>query len=306
MKRFSYIVCFILLLASSTFAQTTRPIAGVNRVMIVSIDGCRPDLLLRAKTPTIHAMLDRGTFSLWARTTAESITLPSHVSMLTGVIPTRHSILWNSDIPLAKPVYPAFPTLFQLAKSAGYSTAIIAGKTKFSALEAPASLDWSDVPTDQNRNDVQVTDAAVSIINAHQPQVLFVHLPFVDTVGHARGWASPERMEALATADQCVGRLIKALDDNHLTDSTLVIVTADHGGQGRVHGPEDARSRHIPWIVTGPGVRHGVDLTRYADLIIDTEDTFSTACWALNIPVQRKVDGKPIKEIQEVDQAAGK
>src|ERR1700728_1158685 len=109
----------VVLVAVPAFAQTTRPVPAIERVLIISIDGCRPDLLLRADTPVIHGLLAKASFSFWARTTAESVTLPSHVSMLTGVTPVKHGIQWNADLPLMHPVYPAYPaypTLFQLAK----------------------------------------------------------------------------------------------------------------------------------------------------------------------------------------------
>jgi predicted AlkP superfamily pyrophosphatase or phosphodiesterase len=293
---------FVLIAAVAAHGQTTRPVAAINHLVIISIDGCRPDLLLRADTPVIHGLLPHASFTFWARTTAESVTLPSHTSMLTGVVPIKHQIQWNMDLPLEHPVYPAYPTLFQLAKKAGYTTAMAAGKSKFINLAVPGSLDEQFVPDESKIEDPQVTDQAVAFIRDHQPQVLFVHLPSDDNVGHAKGWGTAEQLAALATADTCVGRVIKAVDDAKLTDSTAFIITADHGGFGRVHGPDDPRCRYIPWICFGPGIRQNLDLTTL-DLSIngkdgvDTEDTFCTACYLLGIPIEKKVDGKPLTQL---------
>src|SRR5438067_2024047 len=79
-------------------AQTTRPadkpakrpVPAIEHVVIVSIDGGRPDILLLADTPNVHALIKNGAYTMWAKTTAVALTLPSHVSMLTGVIPVRH------------------------------------------------------------------------------------------------------------------------------------------------------------------------------------------------------------------------
>ncbi len=283
-------------------AELTRPIPAVTRIVIITIDGCRPDLLLRANTPFIHSLLPAASFSFWARTTAESVTLPSHASLLTGVPPTKHEIQWNKDLPLEHPVYPAYPTLFQLAKKAGYTTAMVAGKSKFINLAVPGSLDWKFIPGETKIEDADVVEQAIRIIKEHQPQVLFVHFPSTDNSGHAKGWASPDQMATLERVDGCVAQIFKTLADQKLTDSTVVLVTADHGGAGRVHGPEDARSRHIPWIMVGPGIRKNLDLTTYSDLIIDTEDTFATACYLLAIPIERKVDGKPITQVVQRDE----
>ena len=295
---------FLLILLAFSFsaeAQTTRPIPQIQHVVIVSVDGLRPDLALRANTPNIHALFNAGSYSFWARTTAESVTLPSHTSMLTGVEPIKHGIQWNSDLPLTHPVYPLFPTLFELAKQAHYTTAMAAGKSKFINLAKPGSLDWQFIPDSPKIEDPEVTAQAVRMILDHQPDLLFVHFPSVDNVGHAYGWSSPQQMAAIEGADYAIGRILDALDQRHLRDSTFILVTSDHGGAGLMHGPDDPRSRHIPWIAVGPGIRRGLDLTIYRDLVINTEDTFSTVAYLLGIPIIRQVDGHPVLQI--IDQS---
>jgi len=275
----------------------TRPLPNIHKVLIISVDGLRPDLALRANTPVIHTLLATGSFTFWARTTAESVTLPSHTSMLTGVQPIKHGVQWNADLPGGAAVYPFYPTIFQLAKKAGYTTAMVAGKSKFVSLAVPGSLDWQFVPTEQKIDDPDVTAVAVKIIAEHQPDLLFVHLPNVDGVGHAKGWSSLQQMAAIEQADRCIGEILAALDAAKVREQTMILVTADHGGAGLSHGPEDARSRHIPWIVVGAGIRRGFDLTIYGDLQIDTEDTFATTAAVLGIPIQHKVEGKFIDQI---------
>ena len=121
-------------------AQTApaKPVAAVEHVIIISADGLRPDVLLRARTPNIRQLMDSGTFTMWARTVPQSITLPSHTSMLTGVTPERHRVLWNADLP--EPVYPKVPTIFEVAKGAGLTTAMVTGKSKFVSLARPGKL----------------------------------------------------------------------------------------------------------------------------------------------------------------------
>ena len=276
---------------------TTRPVPEISRVVIVSIDGLRPDVALRADAPHIRWLMAHGAFTFWARTTEVSITLPSHTSMLTGVIPRKHEVEWNKDLPLATPVYPKFPTLFDVAHKAGYTTALAAGKKKFETLDVPGTLDWKWITDSEKSEDADVAEHAVQIILEHKPQVMFVHLPSTDNVGHRIGWGTPEQEAAVEAADASVGRLLGALAEAKLRESTIVILTADHGGAGKTHLPDDARARHIPWIVNGPGIRQHLDLTTYPNVIINTEDTFATACFLLGIPRSPELDGKPIMEI---------
>ena len=278
----------------------TRPVPAIERALIISIDGLRPDLLLRADTPNLRALMDRGTYTMWARTTAASITLPSHVSMLTGVTPEAHGIMWNADLPLDRPVYPNAPTLFELAKARGYTTAIAAGKSKFAVVDKPDTIDWKFITASTKTEDPEVTSNAVRLLREHRPNVMFMHLPTTDNVGHAKGWGTPDQIRAIEQADACVGQVVAALDELRLRDATLLIITADHGGAGRTHGPDDPRSRTIPWIVTGPGVRRGFDLTRLGDSNVDTYDTFATTCTLLGIPMPRRASGRFVAQILEV------
>ncbi|HZL34938.1 MAG TPA: alkaline phosphatase family protein [Tepidisphaeraceae bacterium] len=291
-------------------SPTTRPVGplpkpdpAIERALVISIDGLRPDVLLRADAPNIHKLYHSGAFSFWAYTTGFAITLPSHTSMLTGVTPTRHGIEWNRDLPLKTPIYPNVATLFQVAHRAGYTTAMAAGKSKFSTLNVPGSIDWVFIPSTTKTDDGDVARHAVAIIKAHKPQVMFIHFPQTDNAGHQYGWGTPEQLKAVAGADAALGQVLAALDDEGLRASTFILLSADHGGAGRGHGPEDPRSRHIPWIAVGPGIRKDFDLTRYPKLEIHTEDTFATVCWLMGIPVPtRDLDGKPIKQILMEDE----
>ncbi len=246
------VACVVLAIAPRTDAAT-RPMPEISRVLIVSVDGLRPDLVLRAKAPVLRGLLDRGTYTLWATTTPSSVTLPSHTSMLTGVPPSVHGIDWNETLPF--------------------------------------------VPNESVRSDAAVADTAVALIKRHAPEVLFVHFPDVDAAGHRSGWGSPEQITTIAATDKQLRRLLEALRRRTLLDSTVVLVSSDHGGAGKTHGPDDARSRRIPWIVKGPGIRVDYDLTRNDALNVRTEDTFATVCWLLGIDVPEPVEGRPIREI---------
>jgi predicted AlkP superfamily pyrophosphatase or phosphodiesterase len=268
--------------------------AVASRVAIISIDGLRPDVALRADMPHLRSLMARGSFTFWANTTDVAITLPSHTSMLTGVTPEKHGIHYNDDKPTNKPDHPLVPTLFELAKKQGRTTACCAGKHKFDIFDTPGTLDWKFI---KESDDATVADAAAAIVREHKPDVLFVHFADNDRIGHKFGWGTPEQVAHLAKTDDALGVVLKALDDERLTDSTLIIVTADHGGNGRTHGGLDPRSRHIPWIAAGPGVKPNYDLTRNIKLVVNTYDTFATACHVLGIPLPADCDGKPVSDI---------
>ncbi len=281
-----------------TYPTLTQP--PFTHVVIISIDGGRPDVILRASTPNIRALMARGAYTFWARTIPMAITLPSHTSMLTGVPVEVHGITWNKDLPEGTKAYPAVPTIFELAKKAGFTTAMATGKSKFAILARPGTVDWLSLPLPEEgaiEDDLLVGQNAAEIIRNHRPNVTFVHFASADITGHKFGWGTPAQVEAIERIDQGIGEVLQSLQEADLMKSTLVIVTADHGGAGFGHGPNDPRSRHIPWIAAGPGIHEGFDLTRISGLTVNTEDTFATACYMLGIPLPGYVQGQPVLDI---------
>ena len=267
-----------------------------RRVLVITADGLRPDVLLRAQAPNLRGLMRAGAFTMWAQTVPECYTLPAHVSLFTGVTPQRHGVTWNNHIEGA---YSQVPTLFTLAKQAGRSTAIAVGKTKFVALTPPESLDWKFQPMDEPVAETEVAKRATAILHEHRPDLMFVHFPAPDNAGHAHGWGSPQQLQAVGEVDAAAGTLLATLADLKLRDQTLILFTSDHGGAAREHGPDDPRSRHVPWIASGPGVRRGYDLTLVPKLTLRAEDTFATAATFLELEAPKDLDGKPVEAIYE-------
>jgi len=298
--RSAAIVLLVLLAASPLFALQPLPVNAAptsdRRVLVISIDGMRPDVLLRARIPNIRQLTLRGSFTFWAESTDMAITLPTHVSMLTGVSPARHHITWNDDRPVAAGALKV-PTLFDLAKKAGYSTAMVVGKHKLGIMARPGMVDWLVAPGMIREDALAIAEAAAGVLREHRPQVMFVHFPDPDTTGHAIGWGSPEQVVATDRVDQGIGMLMTALRESGLSNQTLVIVTADHGGSGLSHGENVPYSHFVPWIAVGPGVRENYDLTREPNPAVHVEDVFATAMIFLNIALPEDTDGKPVLAI---------
>ncbi len=287
-----------LLTIVSVIALAPAMAHATRRVVIISIDGLRPDVAMRADMPALRGLMARGSFTMFASTTDTAVTIPSHMSMLTGVSPTRHQILSNRDPSPGQTLTPAWPTLFQLARRARLTTALSAGKSKFSVFVSGGVPDWSFIPSrGETASDSAVAVAVIRIEREHRPRLIFVHLAGPDLVGHAKGWGSPEQLTAVGRTDKALARVLLSLREAGPKDSTLIIVTSDHGGAGLSHGGLDARSHFIPWVVVGPGVSPGFDLTRIRELRVRTEDTFATACDWLGIAIDKPIEGRAVSEI---------
>jgi predicted AlkP superfamily pyrophosphatase or phosphodiesterase len=264
---------------------TVEPVI-VERVLIISIDGLRGDAVSSEVTPNLLALAASGASTFRAQTVLPSSTLPAHASMLSGYDVPHHGVTWNDYIPSRGYIQTA--TVFTLAHAAGYRTVMVVGKEKLVQLAVPDSVDsFTYVPA----GDFDIAQAGVAEIQAGFG-VLFVHLIGPDAAGHAYGWMSATYLRTAANSDEAVRRLLAALDEAGLRQTTLVIVTADHGGHGTTHGSDRPEDMTIPWIVAGPGVRAGLALPDG----IRVFDTAATAAWALGLTLPADMDGRPVVE----------
>src|SRR5437762_7656917 len=67
------------------------------RVVVISLDGLRPDAITTTFAPTLLRIAKEGAATATAETQFPSLTLPSHTSMVTGLTPEHHGINWNDD-----------------------------------------------------------------------------------------------------------------------------------------------------------------------------------------------------------------
>ncbi len=261
-----------------------RPV--VSRVLILSLDGLRPDAISAAPMPVLTGLLQTGAYTLAAQTTYPAATLPSHASMLTGLCPASHGVDWNDYLP--ERGYALGTDLFDLAHAAGLQTVMVVGKQKLRQITEPASL---DAFTFINDRDLVIAAYAAEEVIPRGFGVLFIHFPTADDMGDAYGWMSPEYLSVLRRADQALANLLAALDSSGLRQDTLLIITADHGGHDFGHYTRLPVDMTIPWIVNGPGVRPGT-LTQP----VSVTDTAATAAWALGLPLPPEWDGLPVYE----------
>jgi len=131
-------VLSLIVLVTVPAAAGEAPARQADHVVLVSIDGLRADALSAETAPNLLALAARGASCPVAETIRPSITLPSHVSMLTGLDYARHGVTWNDY----RPGVTGHPTVFSVAHAAGLSTAMLYGKSKFEYLAIPGTVDW--------------------------------------------------------------------------------------------------------------------------------------------------------------------
>lgn len=267
MKRL--LTAFSLLLAFCC-AATTDPIPAKDRlVILISIDGFPawiwkdPNLVI----PNLRKLAANGAVAERMTVSNPSITWINHTTLVTGVNPQKHGVLFNGLLMRGGPTEPLAlepwrdkaelvhaPTVYDVAFKAGLKTAQVdwvailnAGTISHEFLEIPkpggateqdmiaAGLvsaedirDWSKNRTIVWRDAVW-TKAGSHIIETHKPNLLLFHLLTTDSVNHANGPGSTASYTAYAYADRLIGDLLDSVARAGLRDRTTVIVTTDHG-----------------------------------------------------------------------------
>lgn len=104
-------------------------------------------------------------------------------------------------------------------------------------------------------------------------------------------------MHTMQIVDGYIGELLKALDESNMLNTTLIMVTSDHGGYRTYHGHFNEENIFIPALFLGPGVRRGAKLNQFIGIM----DFAPTALNALGLQPGVHMRGHIVKEIYKGD-----
>jgi arylsulfatase A-like enzyme len=259
-------------------------------------------------TPHLDRLAEEGVrFEL--AIASNPMTLPSHVTLLTGTTPIAHGVHDNDESRLG----PQLPTLAESLRDAGLRTAAFVAATVIGSHTGVArGFDSFD--------EVQRTDG---VYYAQRPagEVVQRVLEFVESQGKTRWFAfvhlfdphfpydppepyrtrfaaSPYAGE-IAYVDGALGLLFDALRAKGVLDTTLVIVSADHGESfgehGEVHHSYFAyqTTQHVPLIIRAPGLGGG----RLIPGVVGLHDVAPTTLSLLEIEVPPEMEGLDLSPV---------
>jgi predicted AlkP superfamily pyrophosphatase or phosphodiesterase len=260
----------LIAVALWTLRSSAAPIPAKDRIVVlISVDGFPawiwkdPNL----PVPNLRRLAAEGAQAEAMTVSNPSITWINHTTLVTGVNPRRHGVLFNGLLIRGGPTEPLalepwrdkaelvrVPTLYDVAHQAGLKTAQVdwvailnSGTIDHEFLEIPkpgGALEREMVAKglltdDDLRNwtkgrdivwrDEMWTRAGEHLIEAHHPNLLLFHLLTTDAVNHQYGPGTLASHTAYAYADAQIGRLLAALDRAGLRDRATIVVTTDHG-----------------------------------------------------------------------------
>ncbi len=281
--------------------------------IVITVDSLRPDTLgaygnPAGLTPNLDRIAAEGVIYVNARSVSP-LTVPACASMMTGLYPLRHSARDNQGTPLADDAV----TLAERARAAGFATAAVVGTAAldrgsgvaqgfehYSQPPLPSATSvtarYPERPADEIAKEAR---AWLAGRERRKPFLLWVHF-FDPNAPYTPPEATRERaggnpyLGEVAYADEAIGDLWRALEDEGLLDHTFVAVTSDYGEALGQHGEAthgalcyDSTLR-IPLILRYPGGDRAGELKPD---IVSLVDVYPTLLDALGISDPGDVDG---------------
>ena len=298
----------ILLLAVVPSCGKRRPPAGLRYerapLVLISVDTLRSDRLpmygyRKLEAPALDRL--RSDAILFERAYSHiPLTLPSHVSLFTGLEPGAHGVLDNSGYRLD----PALPTLAELLKKGGYATG---GAVSAIVLNSQSGIArgfdfWDDKVESKRRTGMlefvrrpgeKTADLLLGWMRHAGPGPLFAFLHIYEP--HApceapepyRSRASDPYDAAVAYSDAIVGGFLDELRRAGLYDKALIVFLSDHGEGLGDHGEMQhgiflyRESLQVPLLVKLPG---GALAGTSVKTPVQISDVFPTIGEALGVP----------------------
>lgn len=284
----------------------------IRHIVLISIDTCRADYLScygyrRQTTPNIDKFAEES-IVFTNVISPIPMTLPSHCSMLTGTIPPYHGIHDNFDYRLDE----SNVTLAEILKDNGFTTgAIISAFVLDSQFGLDQGFDsYNDKFEEEHmalniseRKGAEVNRFALEWLDQNKDEKFFMFLHYFDP--HF-GYEAPEPFASeftdspyaaeIAYTDDCIGQVIRKLKDLGLYDSSLIIITSDHGEMLGEHGENThmyfiyQSAIKVPLIFKLPGRRKPERIDSPVGII----DIVPTICSALGIAIDPDVQGKDL------------
>jgi arylsulfatase A-like enzyme len=250
MQRPTMVIAFA---AACALAACDTPTSGrtstlpvVQHVVLVSIDGLRADAM--RDMPALSSLAERGLWTDSMQTVVPALTVPGHLSMLTGRDVTTLGVRINEIDSTAALglIFGGVSTVFDWTRGGGGTSEAIAGANLISRTLREGAQAFFGVDTliaTDASGDV-IMDRAIAALRApNPPTLLFIHVPDADVAGHESGWIVPGELTAdhndvlsvpylaaVGRIDSSIARLWDVVAPDVEAGRTALIVTADHGG----------------------------------------------------------------------------
>jgi len=236
--------CLLLLVLVLSACQSPHPANfPPASVLLISLDGVRPDYLGRGDTPHLDRLAREGVQAQWLLPVYPSLTFPNHYSMVTGLYPDHHGIVHNTmrDAELGRfslsnreavsdGRWWGGEPIWVTAERAGLATATLSWPGSEAEIQGRRPTRWhvfdGERPIPKR---VEMVLGWLSEPEHTRPRLATLYFEHPDSAGHHHGPHSPEVRAAMREVDAGIGTLLDGLEAQGLLDQVNIVVVSDHG-----------------------------------------------------------------------------
>ena len=254
-----------LAVIAAGFALPAHAQERTPKVLVIGIDGIRPDVLAEVETPNLDALIAEGFYSAEARTRYPTYSGPGWSSMLNGVWLVKHGVTNNSFHGDQYDRYPDFLTRIETARPE-LETAIVADWLPIvaaishrpivsDAVDHKMILDGYELGWQEA--DAESVRRILPILREGEADATFVYIGNADETSHQAGGIGEPYRAAIREADRLVGRLMTEIRARPTYDEEdwLILSSTDHGRlEGGGHGGDSEIEKTIYFLASGPSV----------------------------------------------------
>jgi len=250
-----------------------------HKVLLIGVDGVRPDVLAEVPTPNIDRLAVEGFYSPRAQTGLPTVSGPGWSSMLIGVWATKHGVESNDLSTNRSADYPDLFTRIEELRPELHTFVAAdwlplvdttdGGPLLSNAIDLRVASDGYDLGWAEA--DQLVTDTAIAYLRGADPDAMFVYLGNPDEVSHHDKSIGEGYREAIATADRQIGALRAAVMARPTfgAEDWLILISTDHGRRSDGgHGEDSPEERTIFYLAHGPSVEADTTVPRIVDVAV--------------------------------------
>lgn len=229
--------------ATDGAAPLTEARDAPQTVLLVSLDGFRPDYLDPEVTPNLVRLAAHGIRAEAMIPSFPTKTFPNHYTIVTGLRPDHHGLvannIWDPRMKASFSLsnraavqnadwYGGTP-VWVTAERQGLATAPLFWPGNEAAIDGVRPTYGKDYDGEMPHRD-RVNWVLDRLAGSVGPPARFATLYFSDTddAGHRYGPQAPETAAAAARVDSTIGYLLDGLAARHLLDVNVIVVS-DHG-----------------------------------------------------------------------------
>ena len=229
-----------------------------SHIIVLGVDGAG-SFIKEADTPNFDRIFEEGAVTYGALSSHPTISAECWGSMLLGVGPEVHKLTNGIVSSTPYPTDSAFPSLFRRIREV-YPDAELGSYCDWDPITYGIVENNIGVSHDTARDD-ELAPIICDYIRTKKPDFLFIQFDSVDGAGHKYGYGTPEFLKRIHEVDMMIGDVHSACDDAGISDETLFIVIADHGGTnpgngGGGHGGWTDGEKYVTFAATGKGVNN--------------------------------------------------